>query len=48
MGQFNVEFNAPFMLDHNHCGGIMLYVNEDITAKLVTTEKLNYQKKTFM
>ena len=42
MGQFKIEgFNTPCNLDRDISGGgIMLYASEDISAKLLTTEKL--------
>ena len=37
LGQFKINgFNAPFRLDRNsNGGGIMLFVREDIPAKLI-------------
>ena len=39
-GQFKISgFSRPFRLDCNsNCGGIMLFVLEDIPAKLIFTE----------
>ena len=40
LGQFKINgFNVSFKLDHNsNGGGIMLFVREDIPAKLMTSE----------
>ena len=40
LGQFKINgFNVSFRLDHNsNGGGIMLFVREDIPAKLMTSE----------
>ena len=40
LGQFKINgFNAPFRLDHNsNGGGIMLFVREEILAKLMASE----------
>ena len=40
-GQFLIKgYNAPYIMDRNsHGGGIMLYVREDITSKLLNCEK---------
>ena len=40
-GQFLIKgYNAPYRMDRNsHGGGIMLYVREDITSKLLNCEK---------
>ena len=40
LDQFKINrFNTPFMLDQNsNGGGIMLFVREDIPAKLITFE----------
>ena len=42
LGQFKVNgFNAPFRLNRNsNGGGIMLFVREDIPAKLIASETL--------
>ena len=41
LGQFKINgFNTPFRLDRNsNSGGIMLFVREDIPAKVVDSEK---------
>ena len=40
LGQFNINsFNTPFRLDSNsNGGGIMIFVREDIPAKLIASE----------
>ena len=46
LGQFKISrFNIPFRLDHHSSGeGIMLFILEDLPAKLIDSKKTSDRK----